>query len=150
MFRLFAPIIKYARGEAEAFGERAKWTSIFRATSAVLFLVAGVFGLLALYIWLAGIVGAVYSALIIAGGLAATATVVMIVAHFWRVAQDRRDAERRRDNQATLMASGVIAAFSAFGSKGKLDRLAIPAVMVGAFLYFVTQKGKPDPDETED
>jgi hypothetical protein len=146
VFGLLTPVADYLRGEAEALGERAKWMGAFRATSAMLVLAATAFGFVALYLWLAGIVGALYSALIIGGGLLVVALVITLIAHIWRLAQDRRDEERRRKDQAALFASGAATAFSVLARSGTLDRIAIPAVLVGAFFYFLTQEGKKDDD----
>lgn len=123
---------------------------ILVALSIVLVVVAVTFGLVALYVWLTGWIGAIWSALLIAGVALVLALILLLAMQISGTAEKRRQAEKEKMQDQTMRFTAIaLATLPEILRSPAVRRLGIPMAVV-ATLVTLGLVGDRSVDEDED
>jgi len=143
---LLGPLAALLGIEIEAITDRVRTLMIVYAVIGALTLTGLIFLLVAAYLALAGVIGPIYSALVIAVAMLVIAGIVLLAIRMGEARRRREIAQRRRSSEAGAFATtAALTALPAVVRSPSLRLLAIPAVAAAAFvLVRNARKGKDE------
>lgn len=143
---LLGPLAALLGIEIEAITDRVRTLMIVYAVIGTLTLTGLIFLLVAAYLALAGVIGPIYSALVIAVAMLVIAGIVLLAIRMGEARRRREIAQRRRSSEAGAFATtAALTALPAVVRSPSLRLLAIPAVAAAAFvLVRNARKGKDE------
>jgi uncharacterized membrane protein (DUF485 family) len=134
---LLAPLASLLGVEVETLLERAKGSAVAFAAIGLFGLICLYFLLVALYTWLTGWLGPIWSPLIIAAAALVIAIVLYVALHVQQAALQRRAEERRREAQETaLVAGAALSALPDLLRSPLVRNVGLPLALYAGFLLF--------------
>jgi MFS family permease len=136
-------IASIVAGETTDIIGRTKRTAIAYVIAGLLVLFGVMFGLIALYVWVAGHWGPITAALVLAGAFVVLAVLVIVI-HNSSAKRQKREASKRRSVDAkAIAATAAVAALPALLAKrGSAVALIVPVLGVVGYLIY-KENAKP-------